>query len=76
MISQSFSVSLQEVLDEAFHSEDVAYPRGCPEHKELQVTRLFSIIRLLCCTLIDDCSETKQMFLRASSRASFPRYSA
>lgn len=29
----------KEVLDEAFHNEDDAYPRGCPEHKELQVWR-------------------------------------
>ncbi|BDA42246.1 probable ATP-dependent RNA helicase DHX34 [Coccomyxa sp. Obi] len=25
-----------DVLDEAFHNEDDAYPSGCPEHKELQ----------------------------------------
>ncbi|KAK9901707.1 hypothetical protein WJX75_009557 [Coccomyxa subellipsoidea] len=28
--------SYAEVLDEAFHNEDDAYPRGCPEHKDLQ----------------------------------------
>ena len=30
---------VKEVLDEAFHNEGDAYPRGCPEHKELQVWR-------------------------------------
>jgi hypothetical protein len=29
--------SVQEVLDEAFHNRDDAYPAGTPEHKELVV---------------------------------------